>query len=330
MSERPQRRRRTPKRYREDGRAVADVSDASSANATPRAPSPTPGGSSRRRRRLDAPRSSRSAAFAALPAAEQRRRINEGLVRFRNRRFVGSNYRRIELSGCTLRGNNNNLHGDENYVYGDGNFARGDNNVFQGRNNRAEGVNNVFLDADGEPIDDGGGGDAAAEPAQEAPDAQDAVFDSPPITGEPDIDAFLRSESRALASFATHSVAGHPLMGDILQQLVTSLRRPTDAQAPASAPHSGFSPLPERGAPPEASKWKLSVLDLPGQSSKTTVSELQCIVCFDNKRDTIYEPCGHTSVCRECTRTLYDPDKTLPSPVCPQCRSLIVASRIIY
>jgi len=99
-------------------------------------------------------------------------------------------------------------------------------------------------------------------------------------------------------------------------------------QAVSEEPRS--RPMPAADAPPSDSNWKRCVLDLPGDSQSTALGELQCIVCFDKKRDTIYEPCGHTSVCRECTRTLYNPDKSEPTPSCPQCRTKIEFSRIIF
>jgi len=323
MSERPRRKRNAPARYR-PALAPADAS-------TPASDRPPSRADRRRVRRK----------FASLPADEQRRRINSGKVRFRNTRFSGSNYTNLAANTCTVRGNNNTVRGDENHIYGNGNIVHGDNNFLYGENNRAYGANNTLLNADGTPYEP-----PAAR--REPPVAPDERLDG--LTGEPDLDAFLANAPTFRDSVWAHQIVTDAnrarLFTDIAAASENQLARtfppsfaanhspppPATAQPvgpmPVAAQPAG--PMPVAGAAPHTSKWKACVLDLEGEPQNTTVSELQCVICYDHKRDTIYEPCGHTSVCRKCTRALYNPDKSDPTPKCPECRAPIEFSRIVF
>lgn len=267
--------------------------------------------------------------FAALPPAEQRRLINEGSVRLRNRRFTGSNYSMIYMTGCTMRGTNNNFRGDENVIHGDGHSGEGDNNIFYGRNNHCDGVNNQFFDSEGNRLSEPAAQTEPEQQAEEQPVAQQAPRDAL---------GFTQSEQRTIVDSLFRQFRSDPSLSansgllDALQRDAAALLGSATPAQNTSAPSQPTAdrPMPSAGAEPQSSNWKRCVLDLPGESSPTTIGELQCIVCMENKRDTIYEPCGHTAVCRMCTRTLYDPDKSTPTPSCPQCRTKIEFSRIIY
>ena len=61
-------------------------------------------------------------------------------------------------------------------------------------------------------------------------------------------------------------------------------------------------------------------------AQKTDVSEQQCCVCLDNKKDILFEPCLHVCTCIECAVDL-DADGTLQ---CPQCRAKIDSAKRIF
>jgi hypothetical protein len=50
--------------------------------------------------------------------------------------------------------------------------------------------------------------------------------------------------------------------------------------------------------------------------TKTVVEEEQCILCYDNKKNTKYLPCGHTIACYHCTQQLVKSE-------CPICKTNI-------
>jgi hypothetical protein len=49
---------------------------------------------------------------------------------------------------------------------------------------------------------------------------------------------------------------------------------------------------------------------------KTVVEEEQCILCYDNKKNTKFLPCGHTIACYHCTQQLVKSE-------CPICKTNI-------
>jgi hypothetical protein len=67
-----------------------------------------------------------------------------------------------------------------------------------------------------------------------------------------------------------------------------------------------------------------TVLPLPTEnlpSSPSDVSDLEhCIICFENPRDIILEPCQHVVVCNDCCTQLVEKRS---SPTCPLCRRYI-------
>ena len=48
-------------------------------------------------------------------------------------------------------------------------------------------------------------------------------------------------------------------------------------------------------------------------------TELICIVCFENPKDIIYNPCGHYNMCNECY-------SKLKKKCCPTCRKDIIST----
>lgn len=84
--------------------------------------------------------------------------------------------------------------------------------------------------------------------------------------------------------------------------------------------------MPKAGSAPDNNKWKVSVLDIQGESRKPARPDLDCVVCADYERDVIFEPCGHLVCCRDCTRKLYEGTKN----TCPQCRVEITFARVVY
>lgn len=98
------------------------------------------------------------------------------------------------------------------------------------------------------------------------------------------------------------------------------------AQYSARAPDK---PLVE--ARTDDNQWVELAIDLPGEPTTTTVEELQCIVCLDNKKDTLFRPCRHAVCCRACVRRTevealqHDRDLT-----CPSCRQPVESMAIFY
>ena len=56
--------------------------------------------------------------------------------------------------------------------------------------------------------------------------------------------------------------------------------------------------------------------DINIDSEDSNSKNLNCVICFSNKRTCVYFPCGHAKYCWECTETLFKSSL----PVCPECR----------
>jgi len=54
----------------------------------------------------------------------------------------------------------------------------------------------------------------------------------------------------------------------------------------------------------------------------------QCVVCQEEARDQLLEPCGHVCLCGDCTQDLMQ-DGGLPFK-CPVCRSWVMETRRVY
>jgi len=56
--------------------------------------------------------------------------------------------------------------------------------------------------------------------------------------------------------------------------------------------------------------------DVNVDSEDLNSKNLNCVICFSNKRTCAYFPCGHAKYCWECTELLFKS----ALPVCPECR----------
>ncbi len=65
----------------------------------------------------------------------------------------------------------------------------------------------------------------------------------------------------------------------------------------------------------------LSLLSrLEGEDKKAAENQESCIICFQNERIVVYNPCGHLKFCIKCTKQLIS-DKAKPK--CPECRGVV-------
>lgn len=236
---------------------------------------------------------------------ERWERISSGRWKFARAMVSGNNYVRLTASESEIRGDNNHIYGNRNVITGDNNVVHGNNNVVHGFGTRFEGVENVELPP-------------ALPPAQQ-PDGDPFEFqDSDDNEAGPDM-----IEHLAILDFIANTA----------QNIETLARRPEQAapvQPPPPAPrqtdqrvHNEL--MPKAGQSPDQNNWKVSLLDITGESKTPARQDLECCLCLTAERDVLYEPCGHMTSCRECTRLLYDQGSK-----CPQCRTPIQYARIIF
>jgi hypothetical protein len=78
---------------------------------------------------------------------------------------------------------------------------------------------------------------------------------------------------------------------------------------------SGVSQSPAQDSPPPAGyrPHRVPDSDVDGKTA--------CLVCCDNERDTVVQPCRHLGMCWPCAATLRDG----PSAKCPTCRGPMTA-----
>lgn len=66
------------------------------------------------------------------------------------------------------------------------------------------------------------------------------------------------------------------------------------------------------------------LMDLEGNAIKCDDNDQECVICAENKRDILFEPCNHIIVCIECARRLND------DPKCPKCRKTIESAKKVF
>lgn len=103
----------------------------------------------------------------------------------------------------------------------------------------------------------------------------------------------------------------------------TTVTAPVQTPLP---PQSGI--MPPHGQDPRQSPWKRMVGDLEGEPKACTVEELQCIVCYENRFDVLFEPCHHQVTCVKCAKLLQPTSGALPQ--CPMCRKPIELSTVVF
>lgn len=79
-----------------------------------------------------------------------------------------------------------------------------------------------------------------------------------------------------------------------------------------------------------SSKSPTPAVDQGASSSKTQfspvmMSEEECIICLEARRDTIYLPCGHFCFCHECAVATKQPGKR-----CPKCRTVVASLNRVF
>jgi hypothetical protein len=99
-------------------------------------------------------------------------------------------------------------------------------------------------------------------------------------------------------------------------------------EAAAQAPIAAAAAEPKPGVQPNTSMWKLWPGDIEGESRPSPTSRLDCCVCMTNGKDVLFEPCGHLTCCRKCTRDLAN--NHAMQVQCPQCRAPVKFFRVIY
>lgn len=238
---------------------------------------------------------------------EQRwERISSGRWKFSRARVTGNNYVHLTASESDVRGDNNHIYGNNNVIAGDNNVVHGDNNVVHGSHTVFHGVGNIEL--------------LPEPPAQATIDDPFAFQDSDDEQIDPI--AFLNYVAAAALAAEANQEQQRPVPPSPTQDAVQSNDPPPPRQTDERVRNEL---MPKVGQPPDQNNWKVSLLDITGESKTPARQDLECCLCLTAERDVLYEPCGHMTSCRACTRLLYEQGSK-----CPQCRAPIQYSRIIF
>lgn len=84
----------------------------------------------------------------------------------------------------------------------------------------------------------------------------------------------------------------------------------------------GITPMnPSQPQATQATQSTQATLQLPPLISKivTSVEEEQCILCYENRKNITFSPCGHMIVCSTCYQKLIKPRE------CPVCKQVIAS-----
>lgn len=254
--------------------------------------------SSRRRIRV----SSSSANFRVVSRMTPQQRseaLRTGHLRLSGSDVLGDNFEQLVTDRSTVRGDNVIVVGSGNIIYGNGvtvygsdNFVYGDNAMCYGESNHGLGANNMFFDATG------------TRP-------QRSVLEVP----EPQLQQQQQPQARNDNSLA------------FIEEVTASVPPPPPSENIDERVEQEI--MPKSGDLPTRSAWKVSVLDIEGESKQDPPPRLECVICLIACKDVLYIPCGHICCCRKCTRTLHEGSGGGRTQ-CPQCRSEIRYSRVIY
>lgn len=288
-------------------------------------------------------------------------RVSSGQWHFRNQVVVGDNYRHLVANNCTVRGNNNAVFGDDNKIYGDNITVTGNKNCVYGRNATLVGNDNVAFDeapaappppAPVEPeipvVEAPPPSEPVAEvevPAESDPfefrddDEEEEVEvqeETPALvarllrtTGNMLLDSYLRQQAQQPENqefFLRYNIIG----SEVIQPAAAPQPARRQSRRAAAPPVGAIDAqvqnalMPQAGQDPRDNKWKVSLLDIEGES-KSGPPGFQCSICLEAEPDVAFEPCGHITCCRKCTRSLH-----AEGSKCPQCRVVVQFARIMY
>lgn len=95
----------------------------------------------------------------------------------------------------------------------------------------------------------------------------------------------------------------------------------------------------QKAADAEAEALRIKVGKLSKESGEATLAAKklslemerleQCIICMDNKRSLVFEPCGHVIACHVCFKAMWDAAKQAglaQYPQCPVCKEGVTAT----
>ena len=60
---------------------------------------------------------------------------------------------------------------------------------------------------------------------------------------------------------------------------------------------------------------------------KSKIDGEECVICYQNRKDTAFYPCGHTCLCFDCAQRF---NREATHRVCPICRNRIKDTIKIY
>jgi len=89
----------------------------------------------------------------------------------------------------------------------------------------------------------------------------------------------------------------------------------TNQAVPLGVPRPVVSYTQPRLLPPLPPPRNDAVLTDESAPPAEDVSKQDCIICYDEKRETVLLPCGHITACEKCTRAII-----ATNPKCPVCR----------
>jgi hypothetical protein len=63
-------------------------------------------------------------------------------------------------------------------------------------------------------------------------------------------------------------------------------------------------------------KNEITIKDKEIEILKSNVSKYECIICMDNNKNIILQPCGHLVYCNDCYNNYYNMQKFMTCPIC--------------
>lgn len=102
------------------------------------------------------------------------------------------------------------------------------------------------------------------------------------------------------------------------RDLQTAMERSMEDQGGSDSPHSlrPSSQPPARSTPrPSASASNTSTTTAPSTPPIGSFDAGVCVICFDEKRDVVFKPCGHIVTCHSCAGQL----RSSGRPFCKRC-----------
>jgi len=234
----------------------------------------------------------------------------------RNNNIYYGNYETYHVNNSIIIGSNNTVYGHNNTIQGSNSTVYGNNNTIQGSNNDVRGNNNTIQ---------GSNNDVKGNNNQAYGSDNDMQGNNNQSYGN---NSFGKSYSnKGVTSF---NISGNDIWNRCFGKTIAFANTFTndDDIYVNDLPISNINGVPVSNNIKQEKESKSTIVPAPEQEQEGEYpEELQCIVCYSRKKNTICDPCMHMAYCVTCAISSQTINNILS---CPVCRTAVKEIKKVY